>query len=90
MQHAHCTQQKARLVSQIVILSFACAYVCRCDREDRHRGLCNHRATIPGPAACTVLVRPKQQMQDDEQDTSSMDQGKHTSLLAARRSVRHR
>eukprot|EP00775_Hariotina_reticulata_P003270 gene3270-3547_t len=24
-----------------------------CDREDRHRGLCNHRATIPGPAACS-------------------------------------
>lgn len=23
-----------------------------CDREDRHRGLCNHKATIPGPAAC--------------------------------------
>jgi hypothetical protein len=24
---------------------------CRCDREDRHRGLCNHKATVPGPAA---------------------------------------
>ena len=29
-----------------------CSCCCRCDREDRHRGLCNHRATIPGPAAC--------------------------------------
>lgn len=22
-----------------------------CDREDRHRGLCNHKATVPGPTA---------------------------------------
>lgn len=28
--------------------------LCRCDREDRHRGLCNHKASIPGPAACPV------------------------------------
>lgn len=27
---------------------------CRCDREDRHRGLCNHKASIPGPAAASV------------------------------------
>eukprot|EP00878_Enallax_costatus_P018125 GHUV01019070.1.p1 GENE.GHUV01019070.1~~GHUV01019070.1.p1 ORF type:complete len:584 (+),score=148.65 GHUV01019070.1:628-2379(+) len=26
-----------------------------CDREDRHRGLCNHKACIPGPAACPAL-----------------------------------
>lgn len=25
----------------------------RCDREDRHRGLCNRKATIPGPASIT-------------------------------------
>lgn len=55
---------------------------CRCDREDRHRGLCNHRATIPGPAVCAVM-RPKQQMEDDEQDTSSMDQGAQDSVVAA-------
>lgn len=58
--------------------SNTCCFLCtcRCDREDRHRGLCNHRATIPGPAACRSL-RAQQQEQDDEQDTSSMDQGEH-------------
>lgn len=51
----------------------------RCDREDRHRGLCNHRATIPGPAACP---EPETQQEDDEeeeedegQDASNMDDG---------------
>lgn len=28
-----------------------CSKSAECDREDRHRGLCNHRATIPGPMA---------------------------------------
>jgi hypothetical protein len=41
--------------NKLCFLLLCCsALISRCDREDRHRGLCNHRATIPGPTACSA------------------------------------
>eukprot|EP00879_Flechtneria_rotunda_P007169 GHRR01007524.1.p1 GENE.GHRR01007524.1~~GHRR01007524.1.p1 ORF type:complete len:606 (+),score=251.62 GHRR01007524.1:760-2577(+) len=37
-----------------------------CDREDRHRGLCNHKATIPGPAALTPQAEATSSDVDEE------------------------
>ena len=31
---------------------------CRCNRENRHRGLCNSRATIPGAEAYNQNAEP--------------------------------
>ena len=33
-------------------------YTCRCNRENRHRGLCNSRATIPGAEAYSQGTEP--------------------------------
>lgn len=47
-----------------------------CDREDRHRGLCNHRATIPGPAACPAPASAQEEQEGkDEEDASNLDDG---------------
>lgn len=37
-----------------------------CNRENRHRGLCNYRALVPGPAAYTVLELLAGGMSPDE------------------------
>jgi len=45
-----------------------------CDREDRHRGLCNHKATVPGPAAYCETVRETQPTSvtvDDGEDAAA-------------------
>jgi hypothetical protein len=55
----------------------------RCDREDRHRGLCNHKATIAGPASCPEPVSTEEQDtegEDDGQDASNIDEGARSCL----------
>lgn len=47
-----CTRMSSRQLHRKVADCYV--FLLRCDREDRHRGLCNHRATIPGPASCSL------------------------------------
>eukprot|EP00877_Chromochloris_zofingiensis_P002441 jgi/Chrzof1/12198/Cz06g25010.t1 len=60
-----------------------CSKSAECDREDRHRGLCNHRATIPGPMAVAYASQQlpvdsltdsftEQQDEVDKDDTDSV------------------
>ena len=38
-------------------------WICRCNRENRHRGLCNSRATIPGTEAYSQNTEPASEKQ---------------------------
>jgi hypothetical protein len=56
----------------------AVAAVPRCDREDRHRGLCNHKATIAGPASRPEPASTEEQdteVEEEGQDASTVDEG---------------
>lgn len=58
-------------------------YVCRCDREDRHRGLCNHRATIVGPAAIAASSKAQQDKDDGDDDEEEQQQQQQQELATA-------
>jgi hypothetical protein len=60
----------------------ACASaVRRCDREDRHRGLCNHRATIAGPTAIPTTGSASTELEDDSEEEEEEQEGQGTSQM---------
>lgn len=53
----------------------SCVRAHRCDREDRHRGLCNHRATIAGPTAIPTTASASSELEEDSEDEEQEGQG---------------
>lgn len=68
-----------------------CAKSAWCDREDRHRGLCNHRATIAGPTAIPTTGSASTELEEDSEEdeeregqgTSQMDIGAYKAAVYA-------
>lgn len=56
-------------------MCIVCVRAHRCDREDRHRGLCNHRATIAGPTAIPTTGSASSELEEDSEDEEQEGQG---------------